>query len=176
MDSVLGIALALCAARSLGCLRTPEAIEFSDAGKPAWRTGPGFSVAHAAGVVACAMRCDGGAIGCDVERAGAVAARDLRLVVDESERALLESRMLAPAVLWTRKEAALKWAGLGLRDAARPRVAFDGVVLDGTHLRCVTVDLPAGCVASVVADAAVEPIARVRHEPLALFEGMATMT
>lgn len=175
IDSLLGVALALAAARAIGWPRMPEAIEFPDGAKPAWPSGPGFSVAHAAGIVACAVRRDGAAVGCDVEWAGAVAADDLRLVIDESERALLESRVLSPAALWTRKEAALKWAGLGLRDAARPRVGVDRVVLDGTDLRCVTLDLARGCVASIVADAPLETPGRVVHEPLALLEAMATM-
>lgn len=175
IDSLLGIALALAAARGLGWSRTAEAIEFADAGKPAWPAGPGFSVAHAAGIVACAMRCDGGAIGCDVERADAVRAGDLRLVIDDSERALLESRVLSAAALWTRKEAALKWAGLDLRHVTRPRVGVDGVVLARAQLQCVTVDLPGACVASVVADAMIEPLGIARHDPLALLGAMATM-
>ena len=175
IDSLLGIALALDAARALGWPRDPGAIGFAGGGKPAWPSGPGFSVAHAAGIVACAMRRDGGAVGCDVEAVRAVAASDLRLVIDDEERVLLETKRLSPAALWTRKEAALKWAGLGVRHAAHPRVGVDGVLLADRKLHCVTLDLPGGCVASVVSDTAPGPLVPVAREALALLEGMATM-
>lgn len=175
VDSLLGSALALSAARALGWPRDPGTIEYPDGGKPAWPSGPGFSIAHAAGLVACAMRRDGGAVGCDIEAVRTVAASDLRLVVDDEERALLETMRLSPAALWTCKEAALKWAGLGVRHATRPRVGVDGVALADRKLHCVTLDLPGGCIASVVADTTPEPLVLVAHEPLALLEAMATM-
>lgn len=174
-DSLLGIALALTGARALGFARDAGSLEFPAAGGPCWRAGPGFSIAHAAGLVACAVRRDGDAIGVDLEATHAVIASDLRLVIDADERALLDARLLTPAALWTRKEAALKWAGLGLRHATLPRVGVDAVTLAGTRLHAATVALPGGCTASVVGAAAVEPLEVVGHDALALLETMATM-
>lgn len=175
VDSLLGSALALAGARTLGLARDAAMLEFPASGRPHWVEGPGFSVAHAAGLVVCACGADGGAIGVDVEATHALVASDLRLVIDAEERALLDARVLTPAALWTRKEAALKWAGLGLRQAASPRVGRDAVTLAGTRLQVATVALPGGCTASVVAAGALEPLGVIGHDALALLESMATM-
>lgn len=175
VDSLLGIALALTGARAVGFVRDAESLEFPAVGRPGWRDGPGFSVAHAAGLVVCALHPGGGDIGVDLEATHAVVASDLRLVVDADERALLDECRLTPAALWTRKEAALKWAGLGLREALLPQVGIDAVLLRGARLQVATLLLPGGCTASVVAAVAVEPLTVVRHDALALLDCLATM-
>jgi hypothetical protein len=175
VDSLLGIALAQAGAQALGAVRDVASLEFPADGRPAWAGGPGFSIAHAAGLVVCAFGAGDDATGVDVEATHAVSASDLRLVTDADERALLDARVLTPAALWTRKEAALKWAGLGLRHAASPRVGSDAVTLAGTRLQAVTVALQGGCVASLVAAVALEPVAVARHDALVLLQALATM-
>jgi len=171
-DSLLGLALAAAAARLAGHDVRALRLEAAPGGKPRWVSGPDFSISHAAGLVACAMFEDGAAVGCDIEAEQAVSARDLRLVLDDAERELLVPGALAPAAIWTRKEAALKWAGLGLRAVNEVRVTREGVIVAGRLLHCRTVMLPGGVTASVVGARAVAGIVVRRHDALDLPGGL----
>jgi hypothetical protein len=97
--SLGGLALALAgASRLAGTVPRVDEFRFASGAKPRLAHGPGFSVSHTAGRVACVV-CTAGEIGLDIERVRADA---------------------GPATLhelwrWTATEAALKAAGLGLR-------------------------------------------------------------
>jgi hypothetical protein len=167
-DSRLGIALAVAAARLAGHDARALRLDTPPGGKPRWMQGPDFSISHASGIVVCAMLGDGAAVGCDIEAESAVSARDLRLVLDDAERGLLGCGALAPAVIWTRKEAALKWAGIGLRAVNEVRVTREGVIVAGRPLHCRSAMLPGGVIASVVSARAVAGIVVRRHDARAL--------
>ena len=96
-------------------------VEIDALGKPAVRDGPGISLSHAEDFVACAM-CASTAVGVDVELLSRIASpgRLVPLVAHDAEIDLLHA--CGPGDLaalfrrcWTRKEAALKAAGVGLR-------------------------------------------------------------
>lgn len=175
-DSQLGIALAAVAARFAGHdLRTLR-LSTAPGCKPRWVAGPDFSISHAAGLVACAVFEDGAAVGCDIEAEQAVGARDLRLLLDDTERALLASGVLTPAVIWTRKEAALKWAGLGLRAVNEVRVTRQGVLVGGRVLHCRAAMLPGGVTVSVVGTHAGAGMVVRRHDALDLLRALPAVT
>jgi 4'-phosphopantetheinyl transferase len=175
LDSPLGIGLAVAAARAAGYDVEARLWPVEPGGRPRWPAGPEFSIAHAAGLVACAMLDDGAAVGCDIEAESAVAARDLRRVLDDAERRLLTRGALSPATLWTRKEAALKWAGLGLRQVRDVRVSGEGVTVAGRRLACRSVVLPQDVIASIASARPVAAVVVRHHDALALLEGLSTM-
>ena len=135
-----GVALLAAACHVLGCNFDAADLEYPERGKPRLRGGPEFSIAHASGLVACAVAF-GGCLGLDVEAVGAVGVAPLRLVLDAEERAALAAGALAPADAWVMKEAVLKAAGLGIEHARdvqlRPERAWlagAGYVLTRVHL------------------------------------------
>lgn len=140
LASVLGIALLAAAMRARGLAFEPAALEYPCRGKPRLRAAPDFSIAHAGGLVACALA-RSGCIGLDLERRDAVRPDQLRLVLDDTERDAVASGALAPTDAWVMKEAVLKTAGRGI-DAAR-RVVLHGrsAVFDGVAYSLVRVDL-----------------------------------
>lgn len=98
----------------------PERLVLSSHGKPFAPGGPHFNLAHADGHVACAI-CRTAHIGVDVETCARIGDPRalIRAVAHPAERTLLEACPdEALAMLfrrcWTRKEAALKAAGVGL--------------------------------------------------------------
>jgi hypothetical protein len=91
------------------------------------------------------------------------------------ERGLLDAGVLSPAALWSRKEAALKWAGLGLRELRVVRVSRDGATVAGQPLNCRSVRLPRGVIASIAAAHPVAGVTLRRHDALALLGAMSTM-
>lgn len=109
--SVAGIALALALAERLsaGPARAGE-LRFPSPGKPFLPGGPHFSISHTTGLVACAASTDLDC-GLDVEALDAVA------IDDVAARQRLQR--------WTATEAALKAAGLGLREVGAVEVAAD---------------------------------------------------
>ena len=114
--TLAGVALLAAACRVLGCGFDAADLEYPGRGKPRLRGGPEFSIAHGAGLVACAAA-GGGCLGLDVEADGAVGAAPLRLVLDAEERATLAAGARAATDAWVMKEAVLKAAGLGIGHA-----------------------------------------------------------
>jgi 4'-phosphopantetheinyl transferase len=139
--SVLGIALLAAALRARGIALAPALLEYPRRGKPRLRGAPDFSIAHAGGLVACALG-RRGRVGLDLEPRGAVRPGQLRLVLDRGERAAVASGALAAVDAWVMKEAVLKAAGRGV-DAARRVVLRDrGALLDGIPYSLLRADLP----------------------------------
>jgi 4'-phosphopantetheinyl transferase len=111
--------------------------------------GPEFSIAHAGGLVACAVA--DAPIGLDLEARGAARAEQLRLVLSAEEWAAVEAGALDPTDAWVMKEAASKAAGRGAT-AVRDVALRDGVaVLDGREWCLTRVPLPATHVAWLAA-------------------------
>ncbi len=121
LESLAGLALlAHCAEyRPLPPL---SRLEQGPGGKPCWSNGPDFSIAHAAGMTVCAVAAPGMAIGVDVEPAGAVHSKMLRLVTSAAEREQIHSGSLSATALWTRKEAVLKAASAGILAAGNVEI------------------------------------------------------
>lgn len=125
LDSLTGLALLAHAARQRS-LPPLSLLSDEPGGKPRWPAGPDFSIAHGAGVAACAVAPPGITIGVDLERIGDVELGSLRLVTSTVERMRVNAGELNAAALWTGKEAVLKAAGAGVLAAAR--VEIDGDV------------------------------------------------
>lgn len=140
-QSVLGIALLGAALRARGLPFEPHAVEYPPRRKPRLRDAPEFSIAHAHGVVACALAPRGGCVGVDLELRDAVRPDQLRLVLDDSERAALASGALSATDAWVMKEAVLKAAGEGIDAARRVVLHGDGATLGAAEYALVRVDL-----------------------------------
>ena len=130
--TLLGMALLGDCARAAG-LAPPLAgeIVMPARGKPRWIQGVDFSIAHAGRRVACALAPRGVTVGLDIEPAGAVTWRDLRLVTRATETERFAAAGLDATSLWTAKEAVVKAAGAGLAavcdvEASRTSAAFRG--------------------------------------------------
>lgn len=170
--SVLGIALLAAALRARGCEFAPWTLEYPDHGKPRLPAAPDFSIAHADGLVACALA-HAGRVGLDVERCDAVRAEQLRLVLDARERERVASGALTPADAWVMKEAVLKAAGEGAAHARAVALHDDRATFAGRDYRLVRVALASTHVAWLATDdvacgdgaRAPEP---VRHDARAL--------
>lgn len=107
--SLLGTALVLLGCeRIAGASASPGQLQFDAEGRPLLRGGPCFSVSHSETHVACVVS-GSGRVGIDMEPRSRIDAR-----WDE-----------ATLRRWTATEAALKTAGLGVRDHARVRLAPD---------------------------------------------------
>lgn len=139
--SVLGVALLGAALRASGRRFDAGSLEYPVRGKPRLRDAPDFSIAHAHGLVACALATRG-RVGVDLELRDAVRPDQLRLVLDDAERDAVAAGVLAPTDAWVMKEAVLKAAGRGV-DAAR-RVVLHGrtAMHDGATYVLVRMDLP----------------------------------
>ncbi len=132
--TLLGFALLLDCAAVAGIGRPlPPRLVFPAGGKPLWRAGPDFSIAHAAGRVACALAPEGMRVGLDIEARGAAAGSGLRLVSSQTERDLYHNAGLTNDELWTAKEAVLKAAGAGVTDAGQVVLELSGAVFRGTR-------------------------------------------
>jgi phosphopantetheinyl transferase len=121
--SLLGIALLYDCAAAAGLARPPGgALRFPDGGKPAWPSGPDFSISHAAQHVACAIAPAGVQVGLDIEPAGAAERAGLRLLATESEHEAYAEAGLTTTDLWTAKEAVAKLVGAGIAVVAEVSV------------------------------------------------------
>jgi phosphopantetheinyl transferase len=165
--TLLGVALLAQALAARGLALEPRALVYPARGKPHLRRGPEFSIAHAPGLVGCAL-VDAGRIGLDLEARGAVRAATLRLVLDEVERQRLARGTLEPTDAWVMKEAVVKAAGLGLGALARVRLARRSAKLDGRTWRLRPVCLTHGHVAWLAHDGARARVTLVAHTPAAL--------
>jgi 4'-phosphopantetheinyl transferase len=134
----------------------PRRLRYPERGRPVLPGGPEFSIAHAGGLVACAV--SDGPIGLDLEARDAVGAGQLRLVLSASERAAVGAGALDPVDAWVMKEAVLKADGRGV--AAVREVALHGrfAVLDGREWRLTRVPLASAHVAWLAADEDVDAL------------------
>ena len=169
LDSLTGLALLAHAARQLSL--PPLSLLTDEPGaKPRWPTGPDFSIAHGAGLAACAVAPPGIAIGVDLERIGDVELGSLRLVTSSAERMRVSAGELNAAALWTGKEAVLKAAGAGVLAAAR--VEIDGAIGHhaGRDYHLARIDLGGNILLSLATTAAIEVPAVNWLAPSMLFD------
>jgi phosphopantetheinyl transferase len=147
--ALAGLALLLAGARRLRCsVVDVRRLVFAPGRKPRCVDGPWFSISHTRGHVACVLS-ESVDPGVDIERvaAGAPAAE------------------VASLRRWTATEAALKAAGLGLRESGRVRLdpglrhaAIEGQryalhaprVADGVVCHVAAVELPASCASAAI--------------------------
>lgn len=148
LESLTGLALLAGCATAAG-LPPLSHLTWSRRGKPGWPEGPSFSIAHANGYAACAVAPPGVAIGVDIESAGRVQGRTLRLVTTPAERAQVQGGVMDATALWTCKEAVLKAAGAGLADVRRVTIDGDRGHLDGACFHLSRQDLDDGLVLAV---------------------------
>jgi 4'-phosphopantetheinyl transferase len=163
--SVLGIALLGAALRRRGLAFDPGALEYPSRGKPRLRGAPDFSIAHAGGLVACALA-RRGRVGLDLEPRDAVKPEQLRLVLEAGEFDAVAAGAMSATDAWVMKEAVLKAAGRGV-DAARDVVLHGRTaVFAGEAYSLVRVDVARSHVAWLATDfAAAEPGATGGAEP-----------
>lgn len=172
LRSVLGIALLASVLRARGLAFDPGALEYPVRGKPRLRDAPEFSIAHADGLVACAVSVRG-RVGLDLERRGAVRLEQLRLVLDATERAGVASRALDATDAWVMKEAVAKAAGRGIEAIRGVALRGAWAALDGDAFALLRVDLAPTHAAwlALEADACVtgpDLVERDAHDALAL--------
>ena len=160
--SLLGIALLAAALRGRGVVLAAGKLVYPARGKPRLRAGPDFSIAHAGGLVGCALG-DSGCVGLDLEARSAVRPEQLRLMLDAAERERLARGGLAPSDAWVMKEAVVKAAGLGLAAVPRVRLRARSAVLDGRVFRLRPLALAAGQAAWLAHDAPRLRLAIVGH-------------
>lgn len=125
LESLTGLALLAGCTRFLPLPPLSQLTE-NPGGKPCWREGPDFSIAHAAGWVVCAVAPPGIAIGVDLEPVDGANLEFLRLVTSAAERRLVREGAFSAAALWTCKEAVLKAASRGVTAAGQ--VEIEGAV------------------------------------------------
>jgi phosphopantetheinyl transferase len=160
--TLLGVALLAQALYARGLALEPRALVYPSRGKPHLRRGPDFSIAHAAGLVGCAV-VDAGRVGLDLEPQRAVGAATLRLVLDAVEERRLARGTLRSTDAWVMKEAVVKAAGLGLGAVARVRLARRSARLDGRAWRLRPVSLVTGYVAWLAHDGTRARVTLVAH-------------
>lgn len=149
--SLLGLALLERAAHDCAPERRLAALVFPAGAKPYWPGGPDFSIAHSGQLVACALAM-AGRVGLDLERANAVSAQQLRLVLDARERAAIAAGELAASDAFVMKEAVVKASGAGLTALGRVRLAGATAELDGTAFWLSNVPLPQPYLAYLATD------------------------
>jgi phosphopantetheinyl transferase len=160
--TLLGVALLAQALCARGLAFEPRALVYPARGKPHLPRGPDFSIAHAPGLVGCAL-VDAGRVGLDLEPQRAVGAATLRLVLDAVEERRLARGTLRSTDAWVMKEAVVKAAGLGLGAVARVRLARRSARLDGRAWRLRPVSLAAGYVAWLAHDGTRARVTLVAH-------------
>jgi 4'-phosphopantetheinyl transferase len=162
--TLAGVALLAHALRGRGRALDAARLRYPERGRPTLPGGPEFSIAHAAGLVACAVA--DAPIGLDLEALAAVRPEHLRLVLSAGERAAVVAGTLDATDAWVMKEAVLKAAGQGI-DAAGA-VALRGAVgvLDGREWRLTRVRLAATHVAWLAAEAELDALELVAVEDL----------
>ena len=138
--TLLGIALLGSALQAVGVAFDPGAIAFLPRAKPELAGAPEFSIAHAAGLVGCALA-TGGRVGFDLEARDAVAPAWLRLALDSVEQERVARGELSATTAWVMKEAVLKAAGRELAAVAGVRLAGGIATLDGAAFHLVSVAL-----------------------------------
>ncbi len=108
-----------------------------------------FSLAHCEGLVACAIAC-GSPVGIDVERMGTLTAGTSSLYLSAAERGWAGEDAARFYLLWTRKEAVAKAAGLrGLRDLRAVEIDGERATVNGEAWHTTTLDVGIGFVAQL---------------------------
>lgn len=130
--SLLGVALLATALGARAADLDSGALEYPVRGKPRLAAGPDFSIAHAAGRVACALA-DAGAVGLDLESRAAVAPRALRRALGAVEYARVVAGQTDATEAWVMTEAVLKAAGRGIGDAHLVRLWPRAATLEGVR-------------------------------------------
>lgn len=92
-------------------------LSYGPAGKPCAPGGRGFSLSHSGEFAVIAL--DDAAVGVDIEPPRVPAPALLRRALTEEEQRYAAGDAQRFTWLWTRKEAALKWAGCGLGEPLR---------------------------------------------------------
>lgn len=161
LATVLGVALLQDCARAAG-LPPPRAadLRFPEHGKPAWPSGPDFSISHAGGWVACALAPPGEQVGLDIEPAGAAEAAVLRLVAGEGELLAYRHAGLTATDLWTAKEAVVKLTGEGTLAARHARVGLEAAELAGRRYALSRPALAPGILCAVAASRPLPTVVR----------------
>lgn len=159
--TLCGIELLCHLAGSLGVAPPAVgALAYPEKGKPLWRDGPAFSIAHAGGVVACVVSTATSRLGLDIEPTSRVTGRVLRRIASPQE--LERCRVLgwSPADLWTSKEAVVKASGDGVFRLAEVQVEGARASLDGATFHLLRPVLVAGVSCTVASDrpAIIEPL------------------
>ena len=160
--SLLGLALLEAALDETLRPRWPP--RFEAGVKPALAGGPDFSIAHAAGIVGCAVA-GAGRVGFDVERDGAASERQLRLALAPATRAQIAGGTLAPTDAWVMTEAVLKAAGCGVEQSASVELADGAAYLAGANYALCRVTLAAGLVSWVAHSHGAAAPRLLRHDP-----------
>jgi hypothetical protein len=159
--SLLGIALLCDCAAAAGLAPPPAgALRFPQGGKPAWPSGPDFSISHAAGHVACAIAPAGVQVGLDIEPAGAAERAGLRRFATSVERAAFLAAGLTLTDLWTAKEAVAKAAGAGIAGVAEVSVTAATARFRGGEYVLARPDLVPGLHCTVAMSTAVPVVTR----------------
>jgi phosphopantetheinyl transferase len=157
--TLLGIALLRHCAGAAGFEPPPPAsLAFPSHGKPVWPSGPDFSITHSAMYAGCALAPVRFRVGLDMEQRGGAAGSDLRLVASDRERALYAASGLSPDDLWTAKEAVLKAAGAGIRDAGQVRLEADTATFRGTRYVLLRPPVAADCCCTLAATGPAEVV------------------
>lgn len=162
--SLLGLALLDAALAARGCVADLSAVEFPPRAKPHLPGSPDFSIAHAGGLVGCALAA-AGRVGFDLEARGAVQAGQLRRVLDAAEQARVAAGALDPTEAWVMKEAVLKAAGRGIEAAAQVHLAPDHGLLGAQRFGLLALDLSPAHVAWLAYEGSATLEAPVRVAP-----------
>lgn len=125
---------------------------YPERGKPHWREGPAFSIAHAGGVVACALASAPRRLGLDIEPTSRVTTRILRRIASPEELTQCQALGVSPAELWTSKEAVVKATGDGVFRLADVRVEAGRAHLDGLTFHLQQPALLTGFACTVASD------------------------
>ena len=163
--TLAGVSLLADALRARGLALDPARLQYPERGRPTLQGGPEFSIAHAGGLVACAVA--DSRVGLDLEARGAVRPEQLRLVLSGAEHALLATRALDATDAWVMKEAVLKAAGRGIDAARAVELRGAGAVLDGCEWRLTRVPLPGEHVAWLASAAELDGLELVAVADLA---------
>ncbi|HUO95714.1 MAG TPA: hypothetical protein VMT92_05735 [Steroidobacteraceae bacterium] len=161
--SLLGVALLAHALAARGRALEDCALEYPPRAKPRLARGPDFSIAHAGGIVGCALA-TGGRIGLDVEPDRPLAASALRRALGAETLAALADGRLEPVRAWVMTEAVLKAAGRGVEAAARVRLESVAATLDDERFVLVPLALATAHVGYLAHEGARLELATVRHE------------
>ncbi len=151
--SLAGLALLLAAARRAGLPPpVPSRLDWPERGKPCWKDGPDFSIAHGGGHVGCALATPVLRVGLDLEPAGAASWQDLRHALGQDADLPAAGHGDATA-LWVAKEAVVKAAGATVADLASVRVAGGEATFEAARWHLQRPRLAADLLCAVASDA-----------------------
>lgn len=162
--------LALLAGLAAACgLPSLDRLRWMPGGRPYFREGPSFSLAHSKGFAACGIAPPGLEIGVDLEPTGRARSDAVRLIADEAERRALDAGSITPTEFWTAKESVLKAAGAGLADISKVTVRGRGARLAGVDYEWRHFQARPGLLLAVAANGPLPPVRIVWPRPAAIF-------